>query len=47
MAGIEYAEKRMWEFHAEAQRFLDERVGQQEIKEALQAYLNFVIKRNS
>lgn len=45
--GIEYAEKRMWEFHAEAQRFLDERVGQQEIKEALKAYLDFVIKRNS
>lgn len=47
MGGIEYAEKRMWEFHSEAQRFLDERVGQQEIKEALQAYLDFVIKRNS
>lgn len=47
IGGIEYAEKRMWEFHAEAQRFLDERVGQQEIKEALQAYLDFVIKRNS
>ena len=47
MGGIEYAEKRMWEFHAEAQRCLDERVGQQEIKEALQAYLDFVIKRNS
>nr|WP_302946094.1 polyprenyl synthetase family protein [uncultured Prevotella sp.] len=47
MGGIEYAEKRMWEFHAEAQRFLDERVGQQEIKESLQAYLDFVIKRNS
>lgn len=47
MGGIEYAEKRMWEFHAEAQRFLDKRVGQQEIKEALQAYLDFVIKRNS
>lgn len=47
MGGIEYAEKRMWEFHAEAQRFMDERVGQQEIKEALQAYLDFVIKRNS
>lgn len=47
MGGIEYAEKRMWEFHAEAQRFLDERVGQQEIKEALQTYLDFVIKRNS
>ena len=46
MGGIEYAEKRMWEFHAEAQRFLDERVGQQEIKEALQAYPDCVIKRN-
>ena len=47
MGGIEYAEKRMWDFHAVVQRFLDERVGQQEIKEALQAYLDFVIKRNS
>ena len=47
MGGIEYAEKRMWEFHAEAQRFLDERVGQQEIKEALQAYLDFVIERKA
>ena len=47
MGGIEYAEKRMWDFHAEAQRFLAERVGQQEIKETLQAYLDFVIKRNS
>lgn len=47
MGGIEYAEKRMWEFHAEAQRFLNERVGQQDVKEALQAYLDFVIKRNS
>lgn len=47
MGSIEYAEKRMWDFHAEAQRFLAERVGQQEIKEALQAYLDFVIKRNS
>lgn len=47
MGGIEYAEKRMWEFHAEAQRFLDERVEHQEVKEALQAYLDFVIKRNS
>ena len=43
--GIEYAERRMWEFHAEAQRFIDEHVKQPDVKEALQAYLDFVIKR--
>lgn len=44
--GIEYAERRMWEFHGEAQRFLDEKVAQPDVKAALQAYLDFVIKRN-
>lgn len=44
--GIEYAERRMWEFHGEAQRFLDGKVTQPEVKAALQAYLDFVIKRN-
>ena len=44
--GIEYAERRMWEFHAQAQRFLDEKVAQPDVKAALQAYLDFVIKRN-
>ena len=44
--GIEYAERRMWEFHAEAQRFIDEKVEQQDVKDALQTYLDFVIKRN-
>ena len=44
--GIEYAERRMWEFHGEAQRFLDGKVAQPEVKAALQAYLDFVIKRN-
>ena len=43
--GIEYAERRMWEFHAQAQRFIDERVKHPAVKEALQAYLDFVIKR--
>ena len=43
--GIEYAERRMWEFHAEAQRFLDDKVQQPDVKAALQAYLDFVIKR--
>lgn len=44
--GIEYAERRMWKFHAEAQSFLDNRVGQTDVKAALQAYLDYVIKRN-
>ena len=44
--GIEYAERRMWEFHAEAQRFIDEKVELQDVKDALQTYLDFVIKRN-
>ena len=43
--GIEYAERRMWEFHSEAQRFLDDKVQQPDVKAALQAYLDFVIKR--
>lgn len=43
--GIEYAESRMWEFHAEAQRFLDDKVQQPDVKAALQAYLDYVIKR--
>ena len=43
--GIEYAERRMWEFHTEAQRFLDDKVQQPDVKAALQAYLDFVIKR--
>ena len=43
--GIEYAERRMWEFHAEAQRFLDDKVQQPDVKAALQAYLDFVITR--
>lgn len=44
--GIEYAEKRMWEFHAEAMEFIEKRVGQHAIREALHAYLDYVIKRN-
>lgn len=44
--GIEFAERRMWEFHGRAQSFIDEKVGHPEVKAALQAYLDFVIKRN-
>ena len=46
MGGIEYAERRMWEFHAHAQQFIDDRVGQSDVKAALQTYLDYVIKRN-
>ena len=44
--GIEFAEKRMWEFHGRAQSFIGEKVESPEVKSALQAYLDFVIKRN-
>lgn len=43
--GIEYADKRMWEFHAEAMDFLDNFVKEKEIYNALKAYLDFVIER--
>ena len=43
--GIEYAEKRMWEFHQEAAEFIEHRVGNPDIKAALNAYLDYVIKR--
>ena len=44
--GIEYAESRMWEFHAEAAEFIEHRVGNEAIRKALSAYLDYVIKRN-
>lgn len=43
--GIEYAERRMWEFHAEAAEFIEKRVGDPAIRVALSAYLDYVIKR--
>lgn len=45
--GIEYAERRMRDFHASCLRFIDERVGDTAIGEALRAYLDFVIERRS
>jgi octaprenyl-diphosphate synthase len=45
--GIEYADKRMWDFHREAQEFIDKKVPHPAIKSALQAYLDFVIKRKN
>lgn len=45
--GIEYATQRMWDFHRDAQRYIDEMIPDPSIKQALQAYLDFVIKRQS
>ena len=45
--GIEYAEKRMQEFRREAMTFLEERVGDNAIRKALQSYLDFVIERKN
>lgn len=44
--GIEYAELRMWEFHDEACHFIDTYIHQDDIRQALRAYLDYVIKRN-
>ena len=43
--GIEYAEKRMEDFHREAQKFVDTSVKNPMIAEALTAYLDYVIHR--
>lgn len=43
--GIEYADKRMWDFHSEAMNFLDNYVEDKEIYNSLKAYLDFVIER--
>lgn len=44
--GMEYAEKRMWDFHKECQGFIDSKVGDAQVRDALQAYLDYVIKRD-
>lgn len=44
--GIEYAERRMWDFHAEAQSFIDTYVKGESVRTSLQTYLDYVIKRN-
>ena len=44
--GIEYAEKRMWEYHEDAAAFIEKRVGDPVIRQALTSYLDYVIKRN-
>lgn len=43
--GIEYAERRMWEMHAEALTFIECEVEDEDLKSSLRAYLDFVIER--
>lgn len=43
--GIDYAEKRMWELHAESMALLETEVEDGEVKDSLKAYLDFVIER--
>ncbi len=45
--GIEYAERRMMDFHKAAETFIKQDVKSPEIAKALQAYLDFVIQRNN
>lgn len=44
--GIEFAEKRMEDFHQEALKYLDESVQDAAIRDSLRAYLDYVIQRN-
>lgn len=43
--GIDYAEKQMWNFHAEAIRFIDTHVCSEVLRKSLVAYLDYVIRR--
>jgi octaprenyl-diphosphate synthase len=44
--GIDYAEKRMQDYHSLCQAYIDENVKDNEIHKALTAYIDFVIQRN-
>lgn len=43
--GIEYAEKKMWEIHAESVHFLESEVTDPEVRSSLRGYLDYVIER--
>ena len=43
--GIEYAEKRMWDFHAEAMLFINSEVKDEAVQRSLKTYLDYVIER--
>jgi len=44
-SGIEYADKRMRDFHAEAMLFLETEVKDEAVRRSLKAYLDYVIER--
>lgn len=44
--GIEYAENRMQDYRRLCQQFIDENVKEREIRQALKAYVDYVIQRN-
>lgn len=44
--GIEYAERRMNDFHQEAMRFINVQVKDKELKDSLVAYLDYVVRRD-
>ena len=43
--GIDYAERRMWDFHAQSMALLDMDVEDGPVKDSLKAYLDYVIER--
>ena len=43
--GIDYAEKRMDDFHKDAMKYIESQVNDEEIRNSLVAYLDFVIRR--
>ena len=43
--GIEYAENRMQDFRRKCQQYIDENVKNDEIRQALTSYVDYVIKR--
>ena len=45
--GIEYAERRMRDYHALCQQYIEENVADSDIKAALTAYIDFVIERKN
>ena len=44
--GIDYAERRMRDFHHETQRFIDSRIQDASLRQSLHAYLDFVMQRS-
>ena len=44
--GMEYAERKMEHFRSLAQQFINRNVQQEDIKNALTAYIDFIVQRN-